>query len=103
MKRLTLCVLITILAGCQSISSTPSQMILGVWESEIGGFPITHEYSESTVSIPGHDAVSYQVLDDVLLLDTVGASERVISFPSDDEMHQTDPLTGTIQKFSRRQ
>ncbi|HAK52450.1 MAG TPA: hypothetical protein DCM54_11200 [Gammaproteobacteria bacterium] len=102
MKYLTPCVMMTVLTGCQSVSSTPSQKIIGVWESEIGGFPITHEYGESTVSIPGHEAVNYEIQDDVLTLDTVGASERIISFPSENEMHQTDLLTGTIQKFSRR-
>ncbi|MDG2072364.1 MAG: hypothetical protein P8J55_11735 [Pseudomonadales bacterium] len=101
MKNLYLCVFLTILAGCQAVPNTPSQKILGAWQSDVRGFPIVQIYDENTVSISGHDAVAYQLVEDSLLVDSIGASNRIVSFPSEDEMWQTDPLTGSVQQFSR--
>lgn len=101
MKNLTICVLLTLLPGCQSMPNTPAQKILGAWQSEVGGFPIVHLYDENTVSISGHDAVAYQLVEDSLLVDSIGAIDRIVSFPSKDDMWQTDPLTGSVHRFSR--
>jgi len=101
MKNLTLCVLLTLLAGCQSVPDTPAQKILGTWQSEVGGFPIVHLYDENTVSISGHDAIAYQLVEDSLLVDSIGASNLIVSFPSEAEMWQTDPLTGSVHRFTR--
>ena len=101
MKNLTICVLLMLLAGCQSVLDTPAQKILGTWQSEVGGFPIEHLYDAKTVSISGRDAVAYQLMEDSLLVDSLGASNRIVSFPSEDEMLQTDPLTGSVHRFLR--
>jgi hypothetical protein len=100
-KNLTLFVLLTLLAGCQSVSDTPAQKILGTWQSEVGGFPIEHLYDKNTISLSGHDAVAYQLAEDSLLVDSIGASNRIVSFPSEAEIWQTEPLTGSVHRFTR--
>ena len=76
-------------------------MIVGSWQSELGGFPVTVEYTEDTVRIGDYDAVSYQINEGNLILDQEGSQPRMLSFPSPDEMIQTDSLTGTNHKFVR--
>jgi hypothetical protein len=92
------------LAGCTSISGgggNATGLIIGSWQSDVGGFPVTHTYDESTVRIEGHAPLPYQVKGDELMIDAAGSTQRVVTFPSRDEMVQSDPLTGTTQVFSR--
>lgn len=76
-------------------------MIVGSWWSELRGFPVTVEYTEGTVRIGDYDAVSYHIDEGKLILVQEGSRPRMLSFPSPDEMIQTDSLTGTNHKFVR--
>ncbi len=100
-QTLAIACLVLIASGCVSTSNDPSQMIVGSWQSELGGFPVTIEYTEDTVRIGDYDAVSYQINEGKLILDSEGSQPRMLSFPSSDEMIQTDSLTGTNHKFVR--
>ena len=90
--------LVVLIGGCQTIGSSPSDLIVGAWTSDVGGFPIMVEYTDSTVRIEGHEAVPYQLNDDNLL---VAGETRSLSFPTSDEMIQTDPLTSTDRVYVR--
>ena len=94
---------IMFICGCQSVPQSSSQLILGAWQSEVGGFPLVYQYSDSTVKIAGHAEVNYYLDKDQLSIDSEGAAIRVVSFPSEDEMHQTDPMTGSVHTFTRIQ
>jgi hypothetical protein len=93
--------LLSLASGCVSTGNTPSERIVGTWISELGGFPVTVEFAEATVSIGDYDAVAYQIKDGMLILAQAGSQPRTLSFPSADEMIQTDTLTGTEHKYVR--
>ena len=90
--------LVVVTAGC---ATSPSQKIVGAWQSELGGFPVLAKYTDETVSIGDYAAVSYQIEGGKLVLAQEGSRPRLLSFPSADEMVQTDTLTGTAHKFTR--
>ncbi|MBQ74402.1 MAG: hypothetical protein CMQ20_05165 [Gammaproteobacteria bacterium] len=90
--------LVAMTTGCVS---SPSQQIVGAWQSELGGFPVLVKYTNETVSIGEYEAVSYQVEEGKLILAQEGSQPRTLSFPSANEMIQTDTLTGTEHKFTR--
>lgn len=95
---LVMVLIASIFSGCQSTGSNPAKSIVGTWTSEIGGFPLTVEYVAGQVRIEGYADVPYLIEDTTL---TVAGVTRSVTFPSPDEMIQTDPLTNTDQKFTR--
>ncbi|MFP6808951.1 MAG: hypothetical protein VB957_17480 [Pseudomonadales bacterium] len=94
-------VLVLNVSGCMSLGRSPEQLILGSWQSAIGGFPVIVEYTVETVQVKGHDAIPYQILDGVLSLAQEGSNTRAVSFPSRNEMVQVDSITGTEHAYTR--
>jgi len=92
------CVLVS-LAGCVSFGVDTRQRIVGQWQSEVAGFPVTVAYTDSTVTVGGGPAVNYHLDGDRLTFDDGGTQVRIVSFPSRQEMVQTDPMTGTEQRY----
>ena len=93
--------LVLVASSCATTGNSLSQMIVGTWKSELGGFPVVVEYTQDTVSIGNYDAVAYQISDGKLILAKEGSQSRMLSFSSADEMIQTDDLTGTEHRFVR--
>ncbi|MCH7743252.1 MAG: hypothetical protein IIB71_11385 [Proteobacteria bacterium] len=100
-QTLAITCLVVLISGCASTGNNPAQMIVGSWQSELGGFPLRIEYTKDTVKIGDYNAVAYQIDEGKLILAQEGSQPRMISFPSADEMIQTDSLTGTEHKFIR--
>lgn len=100
-QMLAMSCLLLLVDGCVSTGDNPARMIVGSWHSEIGGFPVTVEYTESSVKIGTYNAVPYQIEGSRFILAQEGSQPRDLSFPSPDEMIQTDTLTGTAHKFVR--
>ena len=99
-KSLTL-ILITLLTSCTTFGPPPAEQLLGTWQTEIGGFPVTLEYNETSVTIGDNEAVTYQLDGDRLSFANGGEQVRILSFDGGDQMSQLDPLTGTTHRFSR--
>ena len=97
-QYLVMAVVVLIIASCQSTGSRPVESIKGSWTSDIGGFPLAVEYVDGLVRIAGHADVPYKIENNNLVIAGV---TRIVSFPTLDEMIQTDPLTNVDFKFIR--
>lgn len=101
MKAFIAILVLVLASGCVSPGSNPGKTIIGRWTTEIGGFPVTAEYTETTVAVAGHAPVSYEIVDGQLLVSSEGSQPKQISFNSRDEMVLADPLAGTKQVYAR--
>ena len=90
--------LVLFISACQSMGAKPAESIVGLWSSEISGFPIVIEYTDQLVRIKGHDDVSYQIEDNSIV---VAGVKRSLLFPSENVMIQKDLMTSTEMKFER--
>ena len=90
-----------LLQGCVSAEKTPAEQLLGRWQSSIGGFPIETQYTEFRVKVGNNKAVEYQLTDARLTITDGVTQVRLLSFPDDNRMVQTDPLTNTRHEFVR--
>lgn len=90
-------------SACSLLAPAPEQQIIGAWQAEVGGYPVTVSYTETTVQVGTADPVGYSLEGDKLLLAAGDTQVRIVSFPSRGEMLQTDPLTGTSQVWKRVQ
>lgn len=91
------------LSGCAVFRPDPGEEIIGRWQTNVGGFPVTVEYTEEVVRVGNHPGVPYQLEGDRLTFNQGGSQERIVNFPSGDEMIQTDPMTGTRHRFVREE
>lgn len=106
MKMLTsllLVVMVASLSGCMAFRADPGERIVGQWRTQIGGFPVIVEYGEEAVQVANYQPVQYQFDGNQLTFEQGGSQTRIVSFPSSDEMIQTDPMTGTEHRFVRVQ
>lgn len=95
-----LCVVALSLQGCVT-NRLAADLLIGKWQSDLGGFPVLVEYSESTVTVGNHASTGYQLENDQLTFADGGNQVRILSFPGRNEMIQFDPLTGTRHEFRR--
>lgn len=104
MKTLTsllLAAMVIALSSCMSFRADPGERIVGQWRTQVGGFPVTVEYSEEAVQVANYQPVRYQLDGNELTFQQGGSQTRVVAFPSRNEMIQTDPMTGTEHRFVR--
>jgi hypothetical protein len=94
------CMLLAVTA-CMT-AKPASELLLGSWQTQVGGFPVTVEYTSTVVSVDGQSPVSYQLAGDRLQIAEGGSQVRILQFPSNAEMIQIDPMTGTEHRFNRR-
>jgi hypothetical protein len=99
--RLTLILCILWLSGCMSVEERVDQRIVGEWQSSIGGYPVTVQFTRTTVQVAGATPVPYRLDGERLSFANGGNQVRIVSFPSSDEMVQADPMTGTQQHYRR--
>ncbi|MDK1023522.1 MAG: hypothetical protein QGD92_04740 [Gammaproteobacteria bacterium] len=88
------------LNGCMTVQ--PASQIIGSWDGQLHGFPIVVEYTETTVGVSGTEPVAYSIEDNVITLATENVQTYRIEFPSKHEMIQIDDVTGTEQRYIRR-
>lgn len=98
---LALSVIVLLLSGCVSQAPEPSETIIGGWQSELGGFVFISTFTAADVSVDGHSPVAYSLNGDQLVIGGDSSSIRLLSFPSEDEMIQVDPLTGSAHRYQR--
>jgi hypothetical protein len=91
--------LVATLSACISMASAPS--LIGHWQGELRGFPVSVVYTEHTLTIDGSEPVSYQLDGDIVTLPEQDNRTYRIEFPSAGEMVQIDEATGARQLFSR--
>jgi hypothetical protein len=80
----------------------PSELLLGSWQTQVGGFPVTVDYTAVVVSVDGQAPITYQLTGDRLQMAEGGSQVRILQFPSTAEMIQTDPMTGSEHRFNRQ-
>ncbi len=100
-RVVTGCVAILALTACVSLGIDPSESILGRWQTEVGGFPVIVSYDRDMVTVEGSEPVPYSLSGNELRFSENDSHRRVVSFPSADEMHQLDPLSGTDTIYRR--
>ena len=101
LKNMLLVPLILLLGSCALNRTVPSDLIIGSWRSDLSGFVLSSVYSATYVSVDGYSPVPYVLLGDRLVIDGDETSARIVSFPSRDQMVQTDPLTDVRQEYRR--
>ncbi len=101
MSRILMLVAVLTVAGCTFSRPVPSEEIIGRWSGEIGGYPVEVAYDESAVTVTGSGPVPYRLNGDELTFEGGGSQVRIVSFPSANEMVQSDPMTGTQHVFTR--
>lgn len=89
------------LQGCVATGQKASQRLVGLWQSEVGGFRIVIQYTETTVKVGENEAVGYEFDGNELKIADGGSQVRVVSFPRKNRMVQVDPITGTSHEFTR--
>ena len=92
---------VVIVSGCASMGDRTRNRMPGTWQTTIGGYPVTVVYTRETVKVAGSGPVSYKLVGDRLSFPGGGSQVRVVSFPSRDEMVQTDPMTGEALHYRR--
>ena len=90
-----------LLQSCVATTPVPAEEILGAWESNLGGFTIRTDYTMSDVRVDDHPAVMYTMTGDELILGDDAITIRIVRFPSETEMIQKDPITGTERTYQR--
>ena len=84
-----------------STGQSVGQRIIGEWQSSIAGYPVLVQFTSTTVRVAGAPAVPYRLDGDRLSFANGASQVRIVTFPSSNEMVQTDPLTGTEQHYRR--
>ena len=102
-RTILLAAIFGLLHGCVTSVDTRSshEKLLGSWQSNIGGFPLVTEYTETMVKVGNNDSVIYELSDNQLSFAQGGSQKRILSFPKKNLMIQVDPLTNTRHEFVR--
>ena len=98
-RAIQLLALLLVLQGCATTTSKPVDMILGSWQSTVGGFEVMTIYTATEVAVDGHEALPYRMAGDELTIDGDVTTRRVINFPTRTEMIQVDVITGTEHRL----
>lgn len=93
--------LILLLQSCASMGPKPAEAILGSWQTTIGSFPMVVTYGVDTVKSGTNPPIGYGLAGNELTYAAGGTQVRLVSFNSEGEMIQLDPITGTAHKFTK--
>lgn len=89
--------------ACASTSVNYAEKILGKWDTEVNGFPITVDISETEIGVVGFgQSIPYNLAKDVISFDFQGPQVARIAFVNDDVMNQTNTATQSVQVFTRQ-
>lgn len=105
MKRLcaiaTLLLVLLSVQGCFLRHVGVDDRLVGRWKTDLAGFPVVVEYTDTTMEIATYAPVSYTRDGDVIRFEFEGSQSRKVVFESDDVMVQTDLTTGVERTFKR--
>jgi hypothetical protein len=101
LRAIQLLAILLFLQSCATISSNPADLIMGTWQSTVGGFSVTTTYDKTEVAVDGHEALGYRLDENQLMIDGDETTRRLVTFPSSSEMIQVDIITGTEHRFER--
>lgn len=87
--------------GCFLRHVSVGDRIVGRWKTELAGFPVVVEYTDTTMGVGTYTPVPYTIDGDVIRFESEGTESRKIAFISDDIMVQTDLTTGVERTFTR--
>ncbi len=87
------------LGGCQLLTPRLAAQILGSWETEVGGFPVTSVYSATTVTVGDGTPVPYELHDGILTVQGAGSHAFAVRFGPHGQMVLVDQVTGTEQVY----
>ena len=90
-----------LLQACTALGPAPREQLIGSWQTTVGAFPMEVTFNAETVQLGSNQAVAYGITGNELTYAQGGKQVRLLSFPSADEMIQTDPVTGTEHRFLR--
>lgn len=91
------------MVACASTSVNYAEKILGKWDTDVNGFPITVEISETEIGVVGFgQSIPYSLAENVISFDFQGPQVASIEFVSDDVMNQTNTATNVVQVFNRQ-
>lgn len=91
-----------LLAACATTGFNYQEYLVGQWTTEINGFPVTVEYTDTTVGIVGFgEPVPYTLEGDRISFEFQGPQTSTIAMVNADEMNQTNLTTQQITVFHR--
>lgn len=101
-KMFTVLCLSAFLYAC---ASTPNyaEYIIGQWDTEISGFPVTLEYSADEITVVGFgQSIPYTLEGNTISFEFQGLQVSTIDMVSEDEMIQTNTATDVKQTLKRK-
>lgn len=101
--RLAVVIVLTgFLFACASTAVNHGEMILGKWDTELQGFPLTLDYNGTDIEVIGMgQSLPYSIEGDVIKFDFMGPRSARVAFPEKGQMTQTDIATSEITTFKR--
>jgi len=100
-RKIQLLLLLAFLQACVTTDLKTAERMVGQWQSDVGGFRVVVEYTDSTVRVGENEPVGYQLVEDQLTIAGAVSQLRRVSFPSRNLMLQVDPVTGASHEFIR--
>ena len=89
-------------AACATTGFNYQEYLVGQWSTEINGFPVTVEYTDTTVGIVGFgEPVPYTLAGDRISFEFQGPQTSTIARLGPDEMNQTNMATEQITIYKR--
>lgn len=96
-------VLTGLLFACASTSINHGEMMLGKWDTEIQGFPLTLAFSGTEIEVVGMgQSIPYTIAGDVISFDFQGPQSARVAFPEKNQMIQTNLATNEVSTFTRQ-
>ncbi|MBT4519747.1 MAG: hypothetical protein HOC23_07060 [Halieaceae bacterium] len=103
-RRLALICMTSMLFACASTSVNYSEYMKGQWDTQIQGFPVVVEFTESTVGVVGFGApIPYTLEGNTISFDFQGLQVASIDTVDKNEMTHTNVNTQAVTTFKRKQ
>jgi hypothetical protein len=86
-------------------ASTPnySEYVLGQWDTEVSGFPVTLEFSDTEISVIGFgQSIPYKLEGNTISFEFQGMQISTIEIVNDNEMVHTNTTTQAEQTMKRK-
>ena len=102
-RLIVLAFMMSLLFSCVSTKVNYQEYLIGQWNTEIQGTPITIVFTDKTIGIVGFgQPIPYTLEDNVLSFEFQGTQTVNIDIVNDDEMTQTNVSTGEVTSYKRR-
>lgn len=104
MKAFCLVAATLLFAACSSGPSLQEQLMIGQWEGEMQGFPLTLEYTETDINVVGMGmSLPYKLEGDKMSFEVPGQGTMEMTVAIEgDTLIQTDVNTGETNTMERK-